>query len=144
MKILIGLSLVAVTIIIHAIGTSSWVNYLINLTRETGFKPFKNWKFFLLIAGTACILMLLHFIEVALWAITYMLLPAITELSTFDESMYFSLVTFSSLGYGDITLGPAWRLLSGIEALNGIVLIGWSTALIFTVVERSIQLQLKK
>lgn len=46
-------------------------------------------------------------------------------------------VTFTTLGYGDIVLGPEWRLLSGIEAINGIVLFGWSTAFLFAIVQRS-------
>ena len=47
-------------------------------------------------------------------------------------------VTFTTLGYGDITLVEHdWRLLSGIEALNGILLVGWTTAFLFMVVQRS-------
>jgi hypothetical protein len=41
------------------------------------------------------------------------------------------------LGYGGITLDPEWRVLSGLEAMNGILLFGWSTALLFAVVQRS-------
>jgi hypothetical protein len=58
------------------------------------------------------------------------------ELATFEQAAYFSFVTFTTLGYGDITLSESWRLLSGIEALNGILLVGWTTAMIFTVVQR--------
>jgi len=47
-------------------------------------------------------------------------------------------VTFTTLGYGDITLPEQeWRMLSGIEALNGILLVGWTTAFLFAVVQRS-------
>jgi len=44
---------------------------------------------------------------------------------------YFSAVTFSAVGYGDVTLHNPWRLLSGLEAANGVILFGWSTSLVF-------------
>ncbi|NEV64353.1 ion channel [Thiorhodococcus minor] len=48
------------------------------------------------------------------------------------------MVTFTTLGYGDVTpVEHDWRLLSGIEALIGVVLIGWTTALLFLIVQRS-------
>jgi hypothetical protein len=61
----------------------------------------------------------------------------VEEIGTFEEAVYFSVVTFTTLGYGDITLADhQWRLLSGAEALNGVLLVGWSTALLFAVVQR--------
>ena len=50
--------------------------------------------------------------------------------------MYVSLVTFTTLGYGDITLDLRWRWLSGIEAMNGILLFGWTTATLFWIVQK--------
>ena len=82
-------------------------------------------------------LLVLHLTEALIWAVVYLILPDTPNISTFEEAVYFSLVTFTTLGYGDITLGPEWRLLSGAEAVNGILLAGWSTALLFTVVQRS-------
>ena len=57
----------------------------------------------------------------------------------FETALYFSFVTFTTLGYGDITLSEGWRLLSGIEALNGLLLVGWTTALLFAIVQRGWQ-----
>lgn len=60
------------------------------------------------------------------------------QLNTFEEATYFAIVTFTTLGFGDITLAEhVWRLVSGIEALNGILLVGWTTALLFLVFQRS-------
>jgi hypothetical protein len=56
--------------------------------------------------------------------------------SSFSEAWYFSMVTFTSLGYGELTLTGNWRLLSGIEAINGIMLIGWSTAMMFSLIQQ--------
>ena len=55
------------------------------------------------------------------------------EFQTFEKAIYFSLVTFTTLGYGDISIASENRILSGLEAINGIILIGWSTAFMFNV-----------
>jgi voltage-gated potassium channel Kch len=81
-------------------------------------------------------LFLLHTIEIWAWAALYMVLGEFSELAT---ALYFSTVTFTTLGYGDLTLAPDWQVLSGIEAANGIVLFGASTALLIAIFRRVVQ-----
>jgi hypothetical protein len=57
-------------------------------------------------------------------------------LATLETAVYFSLVTYTTIGYGDVVLEPAWRVLAGIEGLTGIILVGWSTAFVVAVVNR--------
>ena len=71
--------------------------------------------------------------EAALWALCYV---AVGALPTFDDSLYFSLVTYTTLGYGDLTLGLEWRRLGAFQAANGIIMFGWTTALIVAVAHR--------
>jgi hypothetical protein len=85
---------------------------------------------------TGLILVFLHIVQIAIWALTYRALVPAGQLESLEQAVYFSFVTFTTLGYGDITLGEGWRLLSGIEAMNGILLVGWSTAVLFAVVQR--------
>lgn len=56
--------------------------------------------------------------------------------SDFEEALYFSIQNFVALGYGDLFLPRAWRIVGAIEAVNGVVLLGWSTAFFITVVSR--------
>ena len=86
-----------------------------------------------LMISTAVFLISIHLFQAALWALVYLLLPGITEFETFEKSMYFSLVTFTTLGYGEITISSGNRILAGLEAINGITLIGWSTAFMFAI-----------
>ena len=79
----------------------------------------------------------LHTVQIAIWAFAYRQLLPDDELPSFEAALYFSFVTFTTLGYGDITLTEGWRLLSGIQALNGILLVGWTTAYLFAVVQRT-------
>jgi hypothetical protein len=74
-----------------------------------------------------------HTLHIWLWALTYHAALDLPELQTLEDSVYFSTVTYATLGYGDIVLKDSWRVLSGIEAANGIVMFGWSTAFLFEV-----------
>jgi voltage-gated potassium channel Kch len=73
------------------------------------------------------------FLQSLTWAGVYLWVGA---LSNFHEAIYFSLVTFTTLGYGDITLKEEWRLLAGFQAANGIIMFGVTTAIIVAVVHR--------
>uniref|UniRef100_UPI00404725FC ion channel n=1 Tax=Cyanobium sp. TaxID=2164130 RepID=UPI00404725FC len=59
------------------------------------------------------------------------------------ESLYFSGITFTTVGYGDITLIKCWRLLSVGEAVNGVLMAGWSTAQLIFIVQRVMALRIR-
>lgn len=72
-------------------------------------------------------------IDVVLWACLYRLRDA---LPSFEEALYFSTVTFTTVGYGDIVLDRESRLLATFEAANGWIIFGWATALMMIVIQR--------
>ena len=76
-----------------------------------------------------------HFAQVGLWAGSLVLLGA---LRTYGDAFYFSLVTFATLGYGDIVLTPGYRIFGALGATCGSLMLGWSTALIFAAISRAI------
>lgn len=135
---LIGAVLVAITVAIHAVGSTSWVRFLARhfLAEDGSWGPRHS---IIAITSTVIVLISLHAIQITVWAAAYRALLPAGELATFEAALYFSFVTFTTLGYGDITLSEGWRLLSGIQALNGILLVGWTTALLFAVVQRTWQ-----
>ena len=134
--LLIGAVLVSATVFVHAVGTTWWVRHLTAVGRDHAPQSF--FGVLAILTQTALVLIFLHIVEILLWALTYRLLPE-DGLASFEESMYFSFATFTTLGYGDVTLEPPGRLLTGIEALNGVLLIGWSTALSFAVIQAAIR-----
>jgi hypothetical protein len=73
-------------------------------------------------------------VNVWVWATTFYLVGVFQD---FEPSLYFSLVTFSTLGFGDIILDEKWRLLSGLTAANGLLSFGWSTAYMVELVRRT-------
>jgi hypothetical protein len=79
------------------------------------------------------VLSLAAFVECGVWAGLYLWVGALSEVK---EALYFSLVSFTTLGYGDVVLSDEWRILSAFEAVNGIILFGWSTAIIVAIAQR--------
>ncbi|MCV6546683.1 MAG: potassium channel family protein [Cohaesibacter sp.] len=71
----------------------------------------------------------IHAFQIWVWAFTYWLIDALPD---FHMSLYFSTVTFSTLGYGDVILSPDWRILGALEGIAGFIHIGWSTAYLIT------------
>ena len=76
-----------------------------------------------------------HLGQVGLWAGALLLLGA---LQAYDDAFHFSLVTFATLGYGDIVLAPGYRIFGALAATCGSLMLGWSTALIFAAISRAV------
>src|SRR5262249_2401667 len=86
-----------------------------------------------LLPGLFTFIVLLHLIQITLWAAVFW---REGELPTLEKAVYFSTTTYTTVGFGDVVLGPGWRVLAGIEGLTGIILVGWSTAFVFAIVDR--------
>jgi Ion channel len=75
----------------------------------------------------------LHTVEIWSYAFVYILVGA---LDAFEPALYFSTVSFTTLGFGDIVLDHKWRILSAIEGANGLILFGWSTAFLISLMRK--------
>ena len=136
-QILLGMCMIALTVIVHAVG----IIVLIRLLRGQVVPRNGHLSLFrmvCLLVFTVLAIFCLHTIEIWLWAVLYIGLGAFEIM---ERALYFSTVTFTTLGYGDITLLPRWRLLSSFEAANGVILFGVSTAFVFAVIQRMYQAQ---
>jgi hypothetical protein len=87
--------------------------------------------------ATVSVLMVAHVCEVIVWALTYALTDAAPAGA---DLLYFAFVNYTTLGYGDVTPVARWRLLGPMTAMNGVLLFGWSTAVIFEVLRRTVRL----
>jgi hypothetical protein len=120
----LGTLLIAATVLTHTVGLivlSYAMRHLIGWWRLHRHGLGKTVAMVTTVLG----LFLLHTIEVWTWAAGYLWTGTIHSL---EEALYFSTTTFSTIGYGDLTLPAEWRLLSALEGVNGFLLIGWSTA----------------
>jgi len=84
--------------------------------------------------ATVWVLMAAHAAEVAVWALGYHLIDAAPAGA---DLMYFAFVNYTTLGYGDVVPVAEWRLLGPMTAMTGVLMFGWSTAVIFEVLRRA-------
>jgi hypothetical protein len=85
--------------------------------------------------ATVLVLMLAHTCEIAVWSLSYVVVGAAPEGS---DILYFAFVNYTTLGYGDVTPVKAWQLVGPMAAMNGILMFGWSTAVLFEVLLKTI------
>lgn len=86
---------------------------------------------------TVSVLMLGHFCEVCVWALAYSIFGVMPETAS-ASSIYFAFVNYTTLGYGDIVPVERWNLIGPATAMNGVLLFGWSTAVIFEILRRAL------
>lgn len=102
---------------------------------RTADGPMSSWRaVFLQIATLMIMLMLGNVVQIAFWAVLYRVLGGFDE---FETAVYFSGVTFTSLGYGDVVLSGRLRLLAPLQAANGLMMFGITTALFYAAIQRA-------
>jgi hypothetical protein len=128
LQIAIGSALLMLTVIIHSAFTLMAVSAF-----GGGRLEHMNRRWMRTGAVAALVLMMFFatLLHASAWAATYVVVGAIQG---FEEALYFSMVTFTTLGYGDITLTEHWRLLAAFEAANGCIMFGWTTAIVVAVI----------
>jgi hypothetical protein len=126
----------ALCVVIHAIGVASALRW--RHRRPPTVQRFWSWTW--LFICLAAWIILLHLVEIAVWALFYVWRQAIPDP---QSALYFSAVTYTTTGYGDIVLPDEWRLVGSIEALTGILMCGWSTGFFFAVVNRMFDVDTK-
>ncbi len=129
--VLIALALLAACVIVQSLGTLVMIHWLARI-RQVFESPYVVRRAGLLLSLFMCIV-LLHLTQIVLWAVVFW---RAGELPTLETAVYFSITTYTTLGFGDLVLGPGWRVLAGIEGLTGLILVGWSTAFVFAIVNR--------
>lgn len=132
MQLVIASLMVAVSVIMHLVGLGLLVALMRGHHRRFGHHP-KRLPQLIAILGAAFGLFALHTLEIWAYAVLYLQLGALPD---FDDALYFSTTTYTTLGYGDIVLPRTWRLVGAIESANGIILLGWSTAFFVSVINR--------
>jgi carbon starvation protein CstA len=123
---------------IHVAGILMMAGWV--LRKRGHFESATTGHFSLLMALFAGV-MGLHLTQSALWALFYYKRGLFSD---FETSLYFSMVTFIAIGYGDVLLPRAWRLLGVIEGFSGVLLCGISTAFMFAVVNAIFQLRIQQ
>jgi hypothetical protein len=127
----IAWSLMALCVAVHAAGMA----FAIRWARRQVARVVLPWHSTQLFIRLMAWIVFLHVLEIAAWAVAYTLIGAMPDLYS---AFYFSAVTYTTTGYGDLLLPVPWRFVGAIEALTGILLCGWSAGVFIAVVSRMV------
>jgi hypothetical protein len=130
-QLVIGSGLLLTTTLVHALFTNVAAWAFFGHGRTQRWHLDWGWGRFAALGTLVIMMFFASLIEASIWAVTYV---AIGALSSFEPALYFSIVTFTTLGYGDVTLHADWRLLASFEGANGTIMFGWTTAIIVALV----------
>lgn len=128
-----GLIAMAICLAFQAFASIAAARYFSRIAKQPlGGRPWRS--LYLRFSMLMTLLMLGNIVQVAFWAVLYRALGAFED---FETAMYFSGVTFTSLGYGDVVLTAHIRLLAPLQAANGLMMFGITTALFFSAVQQA-------
>jgi hypothetical protein len=133
-QLLVGSLVSAIAIMIHALATVGAIGVARAARRWWAAWP--RLHLMAVMVATVLLLMLAHTAEIVVWSLSYALVGAAPAGS---DLLYFAFVNYTTLGYGDVTPVKAWQLLGPMAAMNGILMFGWSTAVLFEVLLKTIQ-----
>jgi len=129
-QLVLASAMVVVTVLVHLTGLAILMRVLRSHSRL--FSALRIMPLTLLLA-VAIGIFAIHTAEIWSYAALYLSLGAFRE---FEVSLYFSTVTYASIGYGDVLLPRGWRILGAIEGATGIIMLGWSTAFLVSLLAR--------
>ena len=131
-QLMIAWCLMGLCVAIHAAGVTSALRWL----RRPSLSAQGFWSLTWLFIRVAGWIVFFHLVEITVWGLLYHWKGAMADLTS---ALYFSAVTYTTTGYGDLVLPDDWRLVGGVEALTGILMCGWSTGFFFAVVSRMME-----
>ena len=132
-QFLFGGAVSAVNIGLHALVMTIVVRVAQNASARSTSHPSKH--LLLVMIPAVLVLMVTHAAEVVVWALAYLIVDATPEGA---DRVYFAFVNYTTLGYGDVIPLPRWNLLGPMTAMNGVLMFGWSTAVIFEVLRKAL------
>jgi Ion channel len=131
----VGTSLTFCTIVIHAFAVTAIVYYL-RRERRLGRAGSGFWRDLNIVVQITSLALVAHIVEAAAWALAFVLCGQFSDLA---DALYHSAENYTTLGYGDVVMSPSWRLLGPLEAADGMLMFGVSTAVLFAVIQRLVQ-----
>ena len=132
LQLIVGGLTSVVNLVVHCVAMLLVIGIARNQSRTL---VFSSWSLARVMSAVVCLLMAAHIVEVAVWAVAYKLVAAAPA---GVQVLYFAFVNYTTLGYGDVVPVVRWQLLGPATAMNGILMFGWSTAVIFEVLRRTL------
>jgi voltage-gated potassium channel len=128
--------LVSACVAIHGAGMVFGLRWLTRIWSRQGHH-FSRWTMFRILVSVVYGLLLLHVVQIILWAAFYQWSGCFPD---FNTSFYYSATSYATVGYGDVIPPGEWRILGSVQGVTGILMFGWSTGALFSVANHLIKL----
>jgi len=128
---------IACSLFMHALSLSATVRF-VRREKQLGLAGANFWADVAIVSLAILFALAAHLVDITVWG---MLFIACGEFQEFGTAYYHSAVNYTTLGYGDLIMTPTWRLMGPLEAADGMLMFGVSTAIIFAVIQRLIQVR---
>lgn len=135
MPLLVGTLACCASIVIHALPLGAII-HVVRREQKLGRAGSGFWVDMSIVLRAVVYALAAHLVEIALWAGIFV---ACGEFHQFGLAYYHSAVNYTTLGYGDIVMSPKWKLLGPLEAADGMLMFGVSTAMVFAVIQRLVE-----
>ena len=139
-ELLVAFTIVGVCLLLHVGAIVSLADWMMD-QREKSKEEMRTFGYMLLLLAAFSVIIVLHVIEIGIWATFYY---ARSLFGDFETALYFSITSYTTIGFGDVVLPRAWRLLGGIEGVTGVLLCGLSTAFVFAIINAMFQMRVQR
>jgi hypothetical protein len=126
--------LVTLTLVLQSAGVAALIQW-VRAHLPSGIRRFSPWRSGVLMVRLTTLIVCLQTLEILLWTLFYRLYC----FSTWESAFYFSATSYSTVGYGDLVLPRAWRLVGPTEGITGVLMCGLSVSFLFAVVQRLVE-----
>jgi small-conductance mechanosensitive channel len=139
-ELLVAFAIVAACLLLHVVTIVVLADWLLD-QRDKRQEEIGTFGYMFLLIASFTVIIILHMVEVCIWGVFYF---ARSLFADFETSIYFSITSYTTIGFGDVVLPRAWRMLGGIEGITGVLLCGLSTAFVFAIVNAMVQMRVQR
>jgi len=131
LPLVISLITILVTIVIHALALLG-IFHFVRRQHQLGLTGVRFWRDVGMVASATLLALTAHLVEITIWAFVFVFCG---EFAQFAGAFYHSAMNYTTLGYGDVVMTPSWKLFGPLEAADGMLMFGVSTAIVISVIQ---------
>jgi len=139
-ELLVASGIVTVCLLLHVGCIVTLADWMLD-RREKQREEMHTLDYMILLLVAFSVIIVLHMVEIGVWAGFYY---ARSLFQDFETCLYFSITSYTTIGFGDVVLPHSWRLLGGIEGITGVLLCGLSTAFVFAIINAMFQMRVQR
>jgi Ion channel len=140
LPLMVSLMTILGTIVIHALAVLV-IFHFIRRQHQLGLTGVRFWRDVGIVASATLLALTAHLVEITIWALVFVFCG---EFARFAGAFYHSATNYTTLGYGDVIMTSSWKLLGPLEAADGLLMFGLSTAIIVSVIQLMVRTRFRE